>query len=492
MITTRSNDIILPQGQRFSRMGLAPKIWLGVSILVVGYLFSVGFSLLGAASHGRHIQFISDKLFPATQATTAAVVAFDKQSAQYIDAVMMGETDMVAAADTLTGQITDHLQAAQIFTANLPDLSERLGSLVTKYGAFGRTAQTTYTAIASYDATDEDQARARDLAAVQLELRDEIATLDTAAAAAFTRELQVLQTRAQARQRTNLIVFLVVLVVSGIAISTIIRRMVVGPVLAIIQNLVNNAEQVQSSARHLVSSSQKISQATTEQASSLAETTTSLADLASQTQQNASHAREANDVSLRAHGVSLASQQSMARMDNAIRTIKESADATARIIKTIDEIAFQTNLLALNAAVEAARAGDAGKGFAVVAEEVRNLARRSAEAASETSEMLAESRDNSDRGVAVVQEVGDSLTEIITGMNTMSELSQQVADASDEQAVGVAEINEATNHMDSLTQSNASIAAETAQASQTLLDRAQALGTIADQLTAVITGYRGT
>src|SRR5918911_249744 len=94
--------------------------------------------------------------------------------------------------------------------------------------------------------------------------------------------------------------------------------------------------------------------------------------------------------------------------------IKDSSSRIARIIKTIDAIAFQTNILALNAAVEAARAGEAGMGFAVVADEVRNLAQRSAQAAKDTAALIEESIARSQEGATKVEQVATAISTITT------------------------------------------------------------------------------
>ena len=133
-------------------------------------------------------------------------------------------------------------------------------------------------------------------------------------------------------------------------------------------------------------SAQTLSQGATEQAASLEETSASMEEMASMTRQNAENSATAATLMGEVDTRVRESNQSLAELVTSMGSIQESSQRVAKIIKTIDEIAFQTNILALNAAVEAARAGEAGAGFAVVADEVRSLAQRSAQAARDTTQ----------------------------------------------------------------------------------------------------------
>ena len=182
------------------------------------------------------------------------------------------------------------------------------------------------------------------------------------------------------------------------------------------------------------------------------------------------------------------SREAMNRMGQAIGRIKGSSDQTARIVKTIDEIAFQTNLLALNAAVEAARAGESGKGFAVVAEEVRNLAQRSAEAAKSTAALIEESQLNASSGVRVSEEVEAILTQIFKSMESLTQLIHQVSSASEEQNRGIEQIGKSMNQIDRLTQNNAATSVESSSASGELSAQAGELDRVVSTLVGLVRG----
>ncbi len=242
----------------------------------------------------------------------------------------------------------------------------------------------------------------------------------------------------------------------------------------------SGAEQVASASDQINSGSQSLSQGASEQASSLEVVSSSLQEIASMTKQNAVNAREARGMSNAARTSADRGVESMKRLSEAVAKIKSSAESTAKIIKTIDEIAFQTNLLALNAAVEAARAGDAGKGFAVVAEEVRNLAMRSAEAAKNTELLIEESVKNAEGGVAINQEVTQNLTEINAHVKRVSEVIAEIAASSDQQSQGVEQVSSALEQINQVTQQNAANAEESASASAELSSQAQEMKRIAN------------
>jgi methyl-accepting chemotaxis protein len=178
----------------------------------------------------------------------------------------------------------------------------------------------------------------------------------------------------------------------------------------------------------------------------------------------------------------------MGEMVGAMAAIKASSDNIAKIIKTIDEIAFQTNILALNAAVEAARAGEAGAGFAVVANEVRALAQRAAQAAKETAEKIDDSIVKSSKGMEISAKVAEGLKEINSKTKQVNELVIEIATASKEQNQGLGQITTAVSQMDQVTQSNAGSAEETAAAAEELNAQATALLETVSELTKLVGG----
>jgi methyl-accepting chemotaxis protein len=233
--------------------------------------------------------------------------------------------------------------------------------------------------------------------------------------------------------------------------------------------------QVTSASSEISNGAQNLAEGANEQASSLEEVSSSLEEMSSMTKQNADNANRAKQLASEASAAAGNGDASMKHMATAINLIKQSSDNTAKIIKSIDDIAFQTNLLALNAAVEAARAGEAGKGFAVVAEEVRNLAMRSAEAAQNTANMIEESVKNADSGVKITEEVSKSFGQIVDRTRKVGALIAEIAAASNEQASGIEQVNIAMAQMNQVTQSNAANSEESASAAEELSAQASEL-----------------
>ncbi|MBL9137970.1 MAG: MCP four helix bundle domain-containing protein [Verrucomicrobiales bacterium] len=284
-------------------------------------------------------------------------------------------------------------------------------------------------------------------------------------------------------------IFLVLLTTGslcGVGFAIFTARRLVRLLRGVVASLSAASDETASAASQLSQGSHAIADGASSQAASLEQTGAALEEIACMAKRNAADTAKAHEIAMASRKTGGIGLEEMARMNVAIGQIKEASDEVAKIVKTIDEIAFQTNLLALNAAVEAARAGESGLGFAVVADEVRGLAQRAAGAAKESAEKIGEAVTKTRVGVEISGRVEVQFKEIVSVFSELDQLVRQVAEASNEQGRGITQVNESVGNLDRITQTNAAGAEEAASAARHLTAQADGLKRAVDRLVTIV------
>jgi methyl-accepting chemotaxis protein len=235
------------------------------------------------------------------------------------------------------------------------------------------------------------------------------------------------------------------------------------------------ADAISIASTEIASGNQDLSRRTEEAAARLQQT-------ASAMEQVNGNVRQAADATLTADGLACTASEAAERGGAAMRDVVQkmgsictTSKRIAEITGAIDTIAFQTNILALNAAVEAARAGDSGRGFAVVAAEVRSLAQRSASAAKEIRELIADSVEEVEGGSKLADAASARVDEIVAGVRRVNATLGTITASTRDQSEGIGHINESVATLDRMTQQNAALVEQSAAAAQSLQGQAAAL-----------------
>lgn len=173
-------------------------------------------------------------------------------------------------------------------------------------------------------------------------------------------------------------------------------------------------------------------------------------------------------------------QESVNHSASVVRLLGDRSQAIGQIVEVITGIASQTNLLALNAAIEAARAGEQGRGFAVVADEVRKLAKQSAESARQITRLIEEIQADTtlgvqamDRGLTevtsgmeLVREAGDTFHQIVNAARKVASDIEKVSVSSGEISAGVEQVTASISEMTRITRDSESNTQTVAAASE--------------------------
>ncbi|CAG35708.1 methyl-accepting chemotaxis protein [Desulfotalea psychrophila] len=185
---------------------------------------------------------------------------------------------------------------------------------------------------------------------------------------------------------------------------------------------------------------------------------TNLDMIASAAEEMGSTIKEIAENSSRARFTTETAVETARKSQAGVQALGEAARSIGTVTETITEISEQTNLLALNATIEAARAGEAGKGFAVVANEIKELARETAQATEKIRTAITGIQKQTGEAVAdidgisqVINEVNEIVSTIVAAVEEQAVTTNEIAANVSQASVGINEINENVANSSSMT-----------------------------------------
>jgi methyl-accepting chemotaxis protein len=235
------------------------------------------------------------------------------------------------------------------------------------------------------------------------------------------------------------------------------------------------AQTVSSGSGQIASSAQNLAHGSTAIAASMQQLNSNLDSINDRLADTVADTSRASSLTELAQESAREGSEKMQVLLGSMNEISRASEDISNIIKVIDEIAFQTNILALNAAVEAARAGNAGRGFSVVADEVRSLANRSAEAASNTAILITQTLAAVKNGSTSADDTAETLERILHQVEETSEVMTSISNAAIDQATAVSDVNSELERIARITNDTSSASVEFADTSRSFEESSQQL-----------------
>ncbi len=435
---------------------LSLRIWFSIGILLIGYIISLSSASYMSFSIQSKLPDISFFAVTATDLSRKIPAHFDEQTKAYGKALITGDVKQLEKAGKEALNIERYLTDLK----NLKGVGEKLRKKIDKIRIslkkYTQASDALYRKSDSGKTNKEFLKEINRLSKEKKNLKKKLDLISVEVHKNLSDNVSSLIHNIHKSNALNVVLSLSIVITSLIIISLVIRKSIIGILHKITENLFESSQKVASISSDISSGSQQIAEGAADQARAMSEVASALKEIGSMTRQNAKDTQNARISRDKTYKYVLKLNEYMKKTAKAMTNIKDRGEAIRKIIQTIDEISFQTNLLALNAAVEAARAGEAGAGFAVVAGEVRNLAIRSANAASDTQELIGKTVEDINRGSDLLDKTTHLFNETVKQNEKVGKLINRIAGSSKEQVESIDEINQTMAEIGKIVQQNSS------------------------------------